>query len=104
MIGLGGASTELQISNAELGRMASLAGMTVGDNGLHDGLVLDGITEGSSDAVGTLTLVATKPNSKVTFSGSASSLNKGLVIQTVGGLGSACADHAKDTILLLPTS
>ena len=46
-------------SDAELGRLTTDTGLTIG-NSLTGTIVVDGVTDASSDAVATITLIATK--------------------------------------------
>jgi hypothetical protein len=83
--GLGGSSQNMHITDAELGRMTTAAGLTVGTSA-SGSIVADGITDGSSDAIATLTLIATKHTRLITFKTGASSFNKGVVLQAMGGV------------------
>jgi hypothetical protein len=47
---------------------------------------VDGITDSNSDAFGTLTLLTTKHTKLVTFKTGASSFNKGITVQAMGGI------------------
>jgi hypothetical protein len=85
-IGIGASLTQdMEILDAELGRLAAEAGLTIGnaDNGE---MQVNGVSDTSSDAVGTITLVSTKNAKKVVFITGASAFNKGIVVQAMGGV------------------
>jgi hypothetical protein len=65
--------------------MTTAGGLTVGSS-LTGSLLVDGISDGSSDKIATLTLIATKHTQLVTFKTTASSFNKGIVLQAMGGV------------------
>ena len=75
----------MEILDGELGRLATEAGLTVGDITTGE-IQLNGVTDTSSDAVGTITLVATKDATIIQFKTGASAFNKGIVMQAMGGV------------------
>ena len=85
-IGIGASlSQNMEILDGELGRLATEAGLTVGDITTGE-IQLNGVTDTSSDAVGTITLVATKDATIIQFKTGASAFNKGIVMQAMGGV------------------
>jgi hypothetical protein len=84
-IALGETAQDMQITDAEFGRMTAADGFTLGSSNTGD-ILVHGITDASSDAIGTLTLLATKHAKTVTFATTASSFNKGIIVQAMGGI------------------
>ena len=85
-IGIGASlSQNMEILDGELGRLATEAGLTMGDITTGE-IQLNGVTDTSSDAVGTITLVATKDATIIQFKTGASAFNKGIVMQAMGGV------------------
>ena len=85
-LGLGGTlSTDMQISDDELGRVSAEAGVTLGSSNTGS-ITVDGITDENSDFIGTLTLIATKAGMQVRFNDTESAFNKGIVVQAMGGV------------------
>jgi hypothetical protein len=87
-IGLGSAFN-MHLSDDELGKLTSEAGLAIGS--AHTGkLVVNGVTDTSSDNVGTITLVATKTGIGIVFgaadSTAASAFQKGIVVQANNGV------------------
>lgn len=74
----------MQVEDAEFGRFTTSAGMTFGSS-LTGNIYVDGVTDGNSDSIATLTLITTQPAREVTFETGASSFNKGMTVQAVGG-------------------
>jgi hypothetical protein len=87
-IGLGATSGStvkpLQISDSEMGCFIS-NGLSIGDSSSGN-ITVDGVTDTNSDTFSTLMLHATKAPSVVLFDNSATSFNKGIVVQAVGGV------------------
>ena len=85
------ATNNLVISDQELGRISTGGGLTIGSS-LNEYLMVDGITDGNSDTVGTLTLVSTRAGSPSTYEGQvvfrtgASYFNKGITILAGAGI------------------
>ena len=84
-VGIGDTSKNLHLHDAELGRMTSRAGLTIGSNKIGD-VYVDGVTDANSVHLGTTTLIANKPGRSVTFETGASSFNKGIIIQAGAGI------------------
>jgi hypothetical protein len=94
LVGIGevinpGGDTMLHLNRLELSSFNSLTGVTIGDNLIGD-MTVDGIQDDQADALGMLTLIATKATSRVIFSaadGSSPSLfNKGITVQAGAGV------------------
>ena len=85
-IGIGASlSQNMEILDGELGRLTAEAGLTIG-TAVTGEIQVKGVTDGSSDSVGTITLVAMKDGTAVAFLGTASAFNKGIVVQAMGGV------------------
>jgi hypothetical protein len=85
-IGIGSSLTRnMEILDVELGRMTAEAGLTMG-NVVGGEIQVKGVTDGSSDSVGTIILVATKAATAIAFLNTASAFNKGIVLQAMGGV------------------
>jgi hypothetical protein len=85
-ISLGATPNSMQIDDDEVGGLnAAHAGLIVGDAASGD-ITVTGITDSNSDTLATLVLLATKPGRTVQFVSSPSSFNKGIVVQTAGGI------------------
>ena len=78
-------TSEFEFSNPMLGRVISSGGITLGDssNGI---ITVNGVTNDVSDTLGRLTLIATQPSITVVFNGNDSDFNKGITIQSMGGI------------------
>jgi hypothetical protein len=84
-IGVDTVVKDMHVTDAELGRMTSAAGATFGSSiGGH--LLVSGITTENSDTIGTVTLITTQRHKQVSFEVLASSFNKGIVVQAMGGV------------------
>jgi len=84
-IGLGSTSKDMHISDVELGSITSVGGLELGSS--HSGTItVDGTTDGNSDTIGTLSLVANSAAVLVSFATTASSFNKGIIVQAMGGI------------------
>ena len=84
-IGIGLLTQNMEILDGELGRLTAEAGLTIGSS-VGGAIQVKGVTDGSSDSVGTITLVAMKDGTAVAFLGTASAFNKGIVVQAMGGV------------------
>jgi hypothetical protein len=84
-LGVGALTTDLVLEDAELGRIICPTGLTVGSVANGE-LQVKGVTDASSDSVGTVTLIATNDLKKVVFLEAASKFNKGIIIQAIGGV------------------
>jgi hypothetical protein len=84
-IAVGQANKPLQLGDSELGNMITTAGVTVGDSS-NGNIYVQGITDANSDTMSTLTLLAAKTNNIVVFTTAPSAFNKGIVVQTSGGI------------------
>ena len=84
-IGIGVNDQHLNIQDAEMGVIHAEQGFAIGDV-LSGHIVVAGMTDANTDAVGTITLVATKPLKEVSFVTSNSAFNKGIVVQAMGGV------------------
>jgi hypothetical protein len=84
-IGIGGSNQDIHITDAELGRITSNGGLEIGTVNSAS-VTINGVTDSSSDSVGTLTIVATKTSRTVLFSSYASVFNKGIIVQASGGV------------------
>ena len=85
-IGLGDATRDMQITDTELGLFTATGGLTIG-NSRNGSISVDGITLGSSDSFGTLTLKALKDTATgITFMDQASHFHKGITLQAQGGI------------------
>jgi hypothetical protein len=83
--GLGSTNQDMHITDAEVGRLSTNGGLAVGSS-LTGSLSVDGVTDGNSDAIATLTLIATKANQLITFTATASEFNKGIIVQAMKGI------------------
>jgi hypothetical protein len=84
-LGLGATAKDLHLSDAEVGFITGSAGLTVGSD-FSGNLNVDGMTSANTDAVGTITLMATKADKLVVFSTTASIFQKGIILQGMGGV------------------
>jgi hypothetical protein len=85
-IGIGASlSQQMEITDPELGSMTAEAGLTIGSPTTGE-IQLNGVTDGNSDAVGTIMLVATKASTLVVFKTGASLFEKGIVVDAAGGV------------------
>lgn len=90
-IGLGAnTSTDMDISDAELGRITTSVNLEIGSSASGD-MIVGGITDGNSDSIGTpLRLIATQrtpaPSKTITFAAYPSVFNKGLQLEAAGGV------------------
>jgi len=84
-IGIGSATKNLSLSDVEIGRMTAYAGLTVGSS-ISEHVTVSGVTDANSDTIGRLTLIALKDNCYVDFRDVASTFNKGVTVQGVGGI------------------
>ena len=85
-IGVGSTVKPLHLTDSELGRMETVAGLTIGDEKCGT-ITVNGITSTNSDTVGTLSLVATKLARSVIFKGDGPSVfSKGIIVQAGGGV------------------
>jgi hypothetical protein len=75
----------MEILDDELGRLTAKAGLTVGTS-VGGEIQVKGVLDGSSDSVGTITLVATKDARAIAFVSSSSEFNKGIVVQAMDGV------------------
>jgi hypothetical protein len=82
-IGLG-AAAQMHITDGELGKITASGGLSIG-NGDNGSITVTGLTDANTDTVATMTLVATKSEMTVTFTGSRSTF-KGLTVQTAHGV------------------
>ena len=90
----------LHITDAELSRITAVAGMQLGSS-TSGHLFVNGVTDGSSDKIGTLTMMATAPDMLVFFNETASYFNKGIVVQAMGGvLMNASATTFNDAVVI----
>jgi len=80
-----GTSKNMKMEIAELGSLTSAGGLTVGSS-FTGSIALNGATEAETDTIGTFTLIATKASSTVNFNPAASTFNKGIVVQAIGGV------------------
>ena len=85
MVGIGDSIGHLNVDNEEMQRMTSQAGLSIG-NDRTASISLNNVTNSASQEIGTLTLIATRPTYNITFAGSASTFNKGLVVEASQGL------------------
>jgi len=83
-IGIGATSQQMHLTDSEL-RMLSAQYVTIG-NTLNSNFVVNGVSDGSSTNLGTLTLVATKAGRTITFGPSDSFFNKGIVVKSMSGV------------------
>jgi hypothetical protein len=75
----------MQITDTELSQITSSAGLTIGSSDTGN-IQVKGVQEASSDAVGTVTLIATKATKTISFVSAASSFSKGITVQAQGGV------------------
>ena len=80
-VGLGYFNKDMHISDTELGYINS-ASLEIGSI-LNGDITVANVTEVSSDAIGTLTLVATQGGHRVAFSEYHSAFNKGITVQAM---------------------
>jgi hypothetical protein len=80
-----GINKDMTVSDSELGRVTATGGLTFGSSNTAN-VYIAGITDESSKELGFIDFVATKDTMLVVFENSASSFNKGLTIQAVGGI------------------
>jgi len=73
------------VSDAELGVFKSHGGVTIGSS-MSGSIAVGGITDSSTDTLATLTLVASRSGGQVVFNHSASSFNKGIVVEAASGI------------------
>ena len=85
LVGIGEGQGDFIVDNAEMQRMTSRGGLSLG-NAETGSMSLVNITNAASQEIGTLTLIATRPSYNVTFSESGSTFNKGLVIEASFGV------------------
>ena len=101
-IGLGSTPKAMHIEDDELGLVTAAAGLTIGDS--HNSVItVAGITDSSSDEIGTLTLIALKPTQTISFANSPSSFNKGLTIQGAAGISLADSLTSKNQPVTMST-
>jgi hypothetical protein len=75
----------MHITDTELSKITALNHFTVGST--YTGNVhVDALTDGSTDKLGTITLLATKQSKLVVFEPGHSTFNKGIVVQAMGGV------------------
>jgi hypothetical protein len=84
-MGIGDVDTNMEILDGELGNLAAPGGLTVGSASSGE-LKVRGVTDANSDAVATITLIATQATTNVVFLTTASKFNKGIVVQAAGGV------------------
>merc|ERR1719502_891647 len=86
-IGVGGGSAvgQMFISDAELSRITSYAGLYIGSSS-NKFVEVDGVTDASTDELGRMHLIATNANLTVTYKGAPSSFNKGITVQASEGV------------------
>ena len=87
-----------KFSDAEVGRMTAVGGMTVGQPVLNK--VIVATTDGNTDTVGTITLIATPAAGAVSFN-SASTFNKGITVQAMIGISLSQSLTTKNTPTVL---
>jgi len=80
-----GLTQNMEILDTELGRFACEAGLTIG-TATSGSIQVNGVTDGNSDSVGTLSLVATKSSATILFKTGASVFDKGIIMQANGGI------------------
>ena len=84
-IGLGATPKHLSVSDAELGRMTATGGLTVGSTA-NGSITVDGLTDGSTGNLGRVVLRATGPSQLISFASTLSAFNKGVTLQSAGGV------------------
>lgn len=82
--GLGSTAQNMHISDTELGRVTTSAQFIVGSS-TGGSISIDGVTEDSSTAAA-VRLIATNATRMVVFETTASTFNKGVVVQAMGGI------------------
>jgi hypothetical protein len=82
---LGATTANMQLVDAELGRISATAGLSMSKS---DGgsLFVNGLSDANTDSVGTILLVATQTSRLVSFESYASTFNKGIIVQATGGI------------------
>ena len=85
IISLGLTVKDMHIADDEMGHITTNAGLYVGSS-VTGGLLLDGVTDTNSDSFATIVLLAMRDATVVQFEATASSFNKGIVIQSTGGV------------------
>ena len=85
MIGLGGTSKDMHITDAEMSRMTANGGFTLGSS-TAAGLVVDGISASSTDTHARIVLDSTQSSGTVEFASFTSTFDKGITIQALGGI------------------
>jgi hypothetical protein len=83
--GLGATPKDMQIDDGEFGRLTSQAGLTIGTSATGH-VDINGLTDGSTDQVGVIVIVATKTSKTVTFDSNPSAFQKGITVQATGGV------------------
>jgi len=78
-------AADMQLSDAELGRITATSGVTVGSS--TSGILrVAGVTQSSTAHVGTLTLMALRADRIVSFDTLPSSFDKGIIVRSAGGV------------------
>jgi hypothetical protein len=95
-----GINKDMTVSDSELGRVTATGRLTVGSSTTAN-VHVAGVTDGSSDQLGFIQFLATKDTMKVVFENSASTFNKGLTIQAIGGIVLSESVTTKNSDLLL---
>ena len=101
-VGLDTIVADMVISDAELGNMIALGRLTVGSSFSGD-IIVNGVSEASSDMVGVIQLLAAKAAKMITFENDASSFNKGIYAQAAGGIIMTTPVSSKSSPLVLNT-
>lgn len=84
-IGVGSAVEAFHMSDTELAVVVAQGGLTIGGTG-GGSISVSGVSSAGTAQIGTLALVATKSGNTVTFKTSASSFNKGIMVQAASGI------------------
>jgi hypothetical protein len=99
-IALGGTTKDMQISDSELGAVHASGGLIIGDSSSGH-IYIDGIADSSSDNLGILLLRATKAGKIVHFTNANTEFNKGITVQTSGGVALSASMSTKQSISTL---
>lgn len=96
-------SSQMQLSDSELGRVTTTAGLSIGSS-LTGTITVAGLSDGSTDSVATLTLLATKSDRVVQFNTNPSSFRNGIAVRANRGISvnTAVTTNETETTFITP--